>query len=406
MKNMIIGQSGGPTAVINSTLAGAYTAARDAGIPKVYGMRNGVEGLLDGRVINLNEFLRTPEDIAVLRQTPSAALGSCRLKLPPYGEDTAVYEAIFSRFRELDIGYFIYIGGNDSMDTIAKLSECAENIGSDIRFMGAPKTIDNDLAVTDHTPGFGSAAKYIATSVRELVRDSTVYNIRSITIAEIMGRNAGWLTASAALAEGGDCRGADLIYLPERAFDLDDCVERVAELLNSRGNVVIAVSEALRDADGNCIGTGGSVHAGSDSFGHKIMSGTGQFLAHSLGERLGVKARGVELSTLQRCASHCVSAQDEAESFAVGSAAARAAIGGETAKMAVIRRLADKHYDYSTDTANINDIANREKTVPQEWITPDGTNVTEDFVRYARPLIQGEPALIMRGGFPAHAVFD
>lgn len=399
--NMIIGQSGGPTAVINASLAGAYSAAKEAGVKKIYGMTGGVMGLMEGRYIDLNDFIKTDEDVKILCQTPSAALGSCRYKLPEIDEKE-VYEKLFKVFKELEIGYFIYIGGNDSMDTIAKLSAYGKSVGSEIRFMGVPKTVDNDLPITDHTPGFASAAKYIVTSVKEIICDSSVYDIKSITVIEIMGRNAGWLTASSALAKGDDCCGVDMIYLPEYSFDIEECTKRVAELLETKNTVVIAVSEALRDENGEYIAKSGSVHAGLDAFGHKIMSGTGQFLAQYLGKTLGVKARGIEINTLQRCASHCASAQDVKEAFESGGAAAKAAVEGKSGKMAIITRVADTPYEYVIDTADIDKIANVEKKIPLDWIDRDNCCVKQEFIDYCRPLIQGEVKTIMKDGLPVH----
>ena len=403
MKNVIIGQSGGPTAAINATLAGAISEARRLGAERIYGMIGGIQGFSAGKYVDLDEHIQSDRDIKILMQTPASALGSCRCKLPKPEEEPEIYRDIFERLNALDISCFVYIGGNDSMDTIAKLSEYGESCGSDIRFVGAPKTVDNDLAVTDHTPGFGSAAKYIAASVKEIICDSSVYDIKSITVIEIMGRNAGWLTASAALAQGADCGGVDLIYLPERAFDLEKCVSSVRELLDKKDTVVIAVSEALRNENGEYICSSGGVHAGLDAFGHKIMSGTGQFLAQYLGKTLDVKARGIEISTLQRSAAHLASAQDIEEAASAGAAAVRAAAEGRTAEMSVIRRIADgDDYQYTIDTADIKSIANAEKTVPDEWIINDGTYVSEDFIRYARPLIMGEPDIIYENGLPVH----
>lgn len=403
MRNVIIGQSGGPTAAINATLAGVISKARCLGAEKVYGMLGGVQGFSAGNYVDLDEYIQSERDLKILMQTPASALGSCRCKLPKPEEEPEVYEDIFERLKALDISCFIYIGGNDSMDTIAKLSNYGERHGSDIRFMGAPKTVDNDLAVTDHTPGFGSAAKYIAASVKEIICDSSVYDIKSITVIEIMGRNVGWLTASSVLAKGADCCGVDLIYLPERAFELEKCVSRVRELLERKNTVIIAVSEALRNEDGEYICSSGGVHADLDAFGHKIMSGTGQFLARYLGKTLGVKARGIEISTLQRSAAHLASAQDIEEAFASGAVAMRAAAKGRTAEMSVIYRISDGNdYKYTIDTANINSIANAEKTVPDEWIINDGTYVSEDFIKYARPLIMGETDIIYENGLPVH----
>lgn len=405
MKNVIIGQSGGPTAAINATLAGAYSEAIKRDGVKVYGMTYGIKGLLDNRYIEISDYIKNVGDLSVLMQTPSAALGSCRYKLPAASDSPEIYEKLFKILESLNIGYFVYIGGNDSMDSIAKLSAYAQKTGSQIKFMGAPKTIDNDLAVTDHTPGFGSAAKYIAASVREIICDSSVYDIKSITVVEIMGRNAGWLTASAALAKGDGCDGVDLMYLPECAFDLEKCKAKVKDLLNQKNTVVIAVSEALRDKNGEYISTIGSVYAGLDDFGHKIMSGTGQFLANYLGKELNVKARGIEINTLQRSAAHFASKQDLTESFESGAAAVKAAFDGKTAEMAVIKRISDNPYAYEIETADINMIANYEKKIPEDWIKDDETGVKEEFMSYCRPLIMGENAPIINNGLPIHMKF-
>ncbi len=400
MGNIIIGQTGGPTAAINSSLAGAFCEGRKYENTKVYGMIGGVAGLIEGKYVDLDNYLKSNEDVNILKQTPSSALGSCRYKLPK--DDDSVYEIIFSRLMELDIECFVYIGGNDSMDTISKLSDYAEKVESDIKFIGVPKTVDNDLASTDHTPGYGSAAKYIATTVKEVICDSSVYDIKSITVIEIMGRNAGWLAAASALAKGDDCVGVDMIYLPERPFNLEKCADKTKKLLEEKNTVVIAVSEALRDENGQYITTEGSVHAGLDAFGHKIMSGTGQFLAQYLGKTLGVKARGIELNTPQRAAAHIQSKQDIDEAFKMGETAVRAAKNGKTAQMAVIIREADEPYSYKTDTADIKGIANVEKVIPQEWIINDGTYVSEEFIKYARPLIEGQADLVTKNGLPVH----
>ncbi len=400
--NLIIGQSGGPTAVINSSLAGAYSAAKKAGVSKVYGMTNGIQGLMENKYVDLDILLGADDAIELLKRTPSSALGSCRYKLPDLNDDILPYEKLFEVLKSLDVAYFVYIGGNDSMDTIAKLSAYAKRVESDIKFVGVPKTIDNDLAVTDHTPGFGSAAKYIATAMKEIICDSSVYNMKSITVVEIMGRNAGWLAAASALSKDATGAGPDLIYLPEMSFDLEKCAEEVKTLLSKKNTVVIAVSEALKDEKGRYIAESGSVYAPLDAFGHKIMSGTGQFLANYLGQKLGVKARGIELNTPQRCAAHFVSAQDAADAFEMGEASVNAAIDGKNGVIPVIIRTCDEPYSYKVEIEDINNIANIEKTIPKEWIINDGTYVSEDFLRYARPLILGEIAPIVEGGLPKH----
>ena len=299
--NVIVGQSGGPTAVINSSLAGVFKTAKDRGAKKVYGMRHGIKGLLDRQYVDLSEKIKTDIDIDLLKRTPSSYLGSCRYKLPEISEGKETYEKIFEILNELDIKYFFYIGGNDSMDTIKKLSDYGILINSDIKFMGVPKTIDNDLAVTDHTPGFGSAAKFIAATMKEIIRDGLVYDYPTITIVEIMGRNAGWLTAAAALAKGEDCEGVDLIYLPEKVFDIDHFMERVKSIVSKGRSMVIAVSEGIRVMDGRYVFELSDHVEFVDAFGHKQLAGSAKFLANKIGSELGIKTRAIELSTLQRC---------------------------------------------------------------------------------------------------------
>ena len=407
MKNVIVGQSGGPTAVINSSLVGVYETAKSLGVPKVYGMQYGIEGLLDWLVVDLSTQIRSEVEAELLKRTPSSFLGSCRYKLPEIGENDEIYETIFARLAELDIGYFIYIGGNDSMDTIEKMSTYARMTGSDLCCIGVPKTIDNDLAVTDHTPGFGSAAKYIGIVMKEIVRDSLVYNLKSVTVVEIMGRNAGWLTGAAALAKGADCSGADIICLPETPFDLDAFVERVRTLQAKRGNLVIAVSEGIRLADGRYVCELAGEAATHDVFGHKNLTGAGKFLAGVISDRVGCKTRAIELNTLQRCSAHVASRTDITEAYQAGGAAAMAAVrDGESGKMVVLRRLSTRPYLCVTGLADIGEIANQEKLVPREWITEDGFGVTEEFVRYVYPLIQAELTPVYIGGLPRHIALN
>ena len=402
-KNAIVGQSGGPTSVINASLAGVFESCKSRGADIVYGMCNGVAGLLEERVVDLSTVLTDDLDIELLKRTPSSFLGSCRYKLPDWHKDEAVYKKLFAILEKLNIGYFFYIGGNDSMDTIGKLADYGARIDSDIRFMGVPKTIDNDLMVTDHTPGYGSAAKYIATILKEVICDSSVYDLRSVTVAEIMGRHTGWLAAAASLAAGPDCNGPDLILLPECPFDEEAFLKRVAELEKERHNVIIAVSEGVKNKDGvflcDLVSTAGQL----DAFGHKaILSGTSRYLADLIRVRLGCKTRAIEFSTLQRCASHLASRTDVTEAYQVGGAAVEAAMRGETAKMAAIKRLSDQPYRVETEMVDVTKVANFEKKVPADWITEDGMHVNEKFERYARPLIQAELSPIYINGVPRH----
>ena len=402
--NVIVGQSGGPTAAINSSLAGVYRTAKDRGAKKVYGMLHGVQGLLQERYIDLSEHIKTELDAELLKRTPAAFLGSCRYKLPEIHEDKAVYEKIFKILDKLDIETFIYIGGNDSMDTIKKLSDYAIITGHPTRFVGCPKTIDNDLALTDHTPGYGSAAKYIGTSLKEIIRDGFCleYPKGLVTIVEIMGRNAGWLTGAAALSQGEDCDGPDLIYLPEITFDLHQFSDKVKQLLEKKPSVVVAVSEGIRTGDGNYVCELGSSVDFVDAFGHKQLSGTASYLASFIAGEIGCKTRAIELSTLQRSASHAASRVDILEAYQVGGAAVKAADEGDSGKMVVLQRLSDDPYQCGTEVKDVHKIANDEKLVPREWVNEEGTYVTDEFVAYVRPLIQGDVSPVMVDGIPRH----
>ena len=402
-KNVIIGQSGGPTAVINSSLAGVYKAACSLGADKVYGMKYGIEGLLKEELVELNVLLDDRLSIELLKRTPSSYLGSCRYKLPEPEADSTPYVKLFTLFDKYDICAVFYIGGNDSMDTIAKLSRYGAQVGSAVRFIGVPKTIDNDLCLTDHTPGYGSAAKYIATILKEVIRDSSVYDIRSVTVAEIMGRHAGWLAGAACLAGGDDSDGPDLILLPEVPFDQDKFLARVDELQRVKSNVIIAASEGVKTADGTYLCDLVSTAGQLDAFGHKaILSGTSRYLADLIRVRLGCKTRAIEFSTLQRCASHLASRTDVTEAYQVGGAAVEAAVRGETAKMSAIKRLSDQPYQCITEAVDVQQVANLEKKVPLDWITPDGMQVTAAFEEYARPLILDEVTPVYVNGTPRH----
>lgn len=405
-KNVIVGQSGGPTAVINSSLAGVFKTAKDLGADKVYGMRYGIQGFLEKRIIDMEEKIKSDLDLELLKRTPSAFLGSCRYKLPEIKDNKEIYDKIFEILQEYEITAFFYIGGNDSMDTIKKLADYAILISSDIRFIGVPKTIDNDLAVTDHTPGFGSAAKYIASVTKELIRDGLVYDVKSATVIEIMGRNAGWLTGAAALANCEDCEGADLIYLPELPFDVDAFIKKVEALFEKKNSIVIAVSEGIKTADGKYVFELTDHTEYVDSFGHKQLSGTAKYLSTLISEKIGCKSRAIELSTLQRCAGHLTSRVDITEAYQVGGSAVKAAFDGDTGKMVILKRVSNDPYICTTDLYDVHKIANIEKKVPLEWITEDGTNVSPQLVNYIRPLIQAELTPIMITGQPRHIVVE
>ena len=406
--NVIVGQSGGPTAVINSSLAGVYKNAMERGYNKVYGMRYGIQGFIDEQYIDMSDYVKNELDLELLKRTPSAFLGTCRYKLPEIHQDKAVYERIFALLDKMDIEVFIYIGGNDSMDTIKKLSDYALLTGAKQKFVGCPKTIDNDLAITDHTPGFGSAAKYIAASTKEIIRDALgfSYKKKNVTIIEIMGRNAGWLVGASALSKGEDCDGPDLIYLPEVPFDLDNFVAKVDSLLQQKDVVVVAVSEGIRTAEGKyvCEFTAGS--ESKDAFGHIQMTGTAAFLANLINQKLGCKTRGVEFSTLQRAAAHLASKVDVDEAYRVGGATIKAADEGSTGVMAVIDRVSDDPYQSATGVYDVHRIANDEKVVPRNWINEEGDGVTEEFIEYVRPLIQGHYNPMMVDGLPRHLVMN
>ena len=401
MGNIIVGQSGGPTAVINGSLAGVIQGAKDRNI-QVYGMLNGIQGLLEEKYVNLNEKIKTSLDIELLKRTPSAYLGSCRFKLPNMGEDDAIYEKIFYVLEKLDVDKFFYIGGNDSMDTIKKLHNYGFNKNKKIQFMGIPKTIDNDLAVTDHTPGYGSACKYIATTIKEIIKDATVYDAKNITIIEIMGRNAGWLTAAAAITKSDDCDGVDLLYLPETVFDIEDFISKVKNLQKTKKSIVIAVSEGIKNKNGVNICEIEEENNDLDSFGHKSLSGTANTLSKILHKNLKCKTRAIELNTTQRCASHLISEVDLNESFLAGAYAVSIAVNGDTGKVIVFERTSNAPYSITLKSHDVYSIANFEKKVPLEWIDVKNATVSNELINYIKPLIQGEIYPIMVDGLPKH----
>lgn len=395
-KNMIIGQSGGPTAVINSSLAGAISCAfAQEKIGKVYGMINGIEGFFNEHLIDLNSvFENKPYMINSLKHSPAMYLGSCRYKLSGSQEE---FEKAFELLEKYDIGYFFYIGGNDSMDTVKQMSEYAKKINSDVRFVGIPKTIDNDLVGIDHSPGFGSAAKYIASCVREVAYDTTIYNIKSIHIIETMGRDAGWIAGSAALAKEGTALAPHLIYLPEVAFSTEQFLKDVNNMLEKYNSVIIVVSEGIRDKDGNYISAEAS---NTDKFGHIMLSGVGAYLKSVIENKIGCKVRALEPGVLQRSAAHIASHTDMNEAFSLGEVAVKAAVGGQTGVFSTIRRTSDSPYCVKYGTEDVRVVANAVKTVPREWINAEGNYVTEEFLNYVRPLVVGIPQVPYRNGLP------
>ncbi len=402
-KNLIVGQSGGPTAVINGSLFGVVTTAlsHTDEIENVYGMINGIEGFLKDQYMDMKPLSKNGE-LDLIRTTPGSYLGSCRFKLPEDLTDE-IYQILFEKLNNLNIGYFLYIGGNDSMDTAAKLSKYAAQHHSEICFIGIPKTIDNDLVHTDHTPGFGSAAKYVASMVREISIDASVYdNKKSVTIVEIMGRHAGWLTAASALARKFENDNPVLIYLPEYAFNQDEFLTKVKSALESKSNLVVCISEGIHDEKGTFICEYDN-SVGVDNFGHKMLTGSGKYLENLVKRELNVKVRSVELNVCQRCSSEYLSATDLSEAILAGSTGVSAALNGQTGVMVTFERTSSSPYSLSYSTADVTNICNDEKPVPQEWITKDGSDVSQDFITYAKPLIQGNVELPMVDGLPAFA---
>ena len=404
--NAVVGQSGGPTAAINATLAGViegvFDAMKDGKIGKLYGMRNGIEGLLAENFIDLGEAFADAERIETLKNTPASALGSCRKKLPSPEKDATVYEQILSIFKKYNIRYFFYIGGNDSMDTVDKLHAYFKENAYEAHIIGVPKTIDNDLVATDHTPGFGSAAKYIAVSMHEILRDCAVYTMRAVTIVEIMGRDAGWLTASAALPACQTGIGPDLIYLPEKAFDMQAFFSDLRAAFEKHPNVVVAVSEGIRTAEGRYVAEG--TDNKTDAFGHVQLSGVGKVLEYAVKAEFGCKVRSIELNLPQRCAAHIASLTDIAESVAVARHAVQAALNGESGKMATICRAAGTDYAATYATTPISEVSNQVKQVPAAYINEAGNGITQECVDYLLPLIKGETTPLYKDGLPVHCI--
>lgn len=401
LKNCMVAQSGGPTAAINASLAGVIDGVmKSEKYDTIYGSLNGITGILNNDLMNLSALMEKDEAyLHRLTVTPAMFLGSCRHKLPNYLDDDSSYVYIFKQFADYDIDAFFYIGGNDSMDTVLKLSEYGKRIGSPIRIIGIPKTIDNDLCETDHTPGFGSAAKYIASSLLEISHDTFIYAVKSVTIVEIMGRDAGWLTAAAALARNEYNKAPHLIYLPEVPFDKEDFLLDVKRLLFEQNNVIVAVSEGIRDASGNYISAS---EQSVDTFGHSQLSGVGKTLEFLVKEKLGVKVRSVEINVLQRCASHLASKTDLDEAFALGNKAVALSEEGVTASMVTMNRVSDNPYCIEYGYAEIKHIANEAKSVPTEWISDAGNDIKQPLLDYLAPLIQGEVDVTYQNGLPVY----
>lgn len=400
--NVVVAQSGGPTAVINASLLGVYRAARQWGeVDTVYGSLNGIEGILNDNLVDLNALLATEEQQALLRQTPSAALRSCRYKLPEVDKDPVAYEQIRATLEMHDIGAFFYIGGNDSMDTVFKLSSYFTSVGSPIRVMGVPKTIDNDLCLMDHTPGYGSAAKFVATCMWEMARDCSVYDLDSVLIVEIMGRDTGWLTAAAALPRLYGCDAPHLVYLPEVSFSAEQFIADVREAQKKTRTVIVAVSEGV-ELEGLDDFQSGKV----DNFGHKYLSGIGKCLEELVRERIGCKVRSVELNILQRCAAHIASETDLAEAEELGSVAVEAAQNGWSGLVSAIVSCGGEEYAPIYDTVPVCDVANQVKYVPRKWINEAGNDVLPAALEYIRPLIQGEPTIITENGLAKHFIIE
>lgn len=397
-KNILVGQSGGPTAVINSSLYGVLVEgkANSDKIDRVLGMVNGINGLLEDRIMNLSEL--EDDKAKLLRTTPAAYLGSCRYKLPSDLNDP-VYPIIFEKLEQYNIGYFLYIGGNDSMDTVSKLSRFGATINSEIRFIGVPKTIDDDLIMTDHTPGYGSAAKFVASMVRQMVLDAEVYNTRSVNIIEIMGRAAGWLTAASVLARKYEGDNPAMIYLPETDFDVEQMLVKLKALIDTKKNVVICVSEGIHDKEGKLI-CEYEQEVSTDVFGHKNLTGSGKTLENIIKARLGVKVRSVELNITQRANAVEASLTDVNEAQQCGQEGVKMALEGKTGLMVSMQRVSDAPYTIEYKGVDVNLVCNQEKMVPAEWIINEGTDIGPEFINYARPLIQGESLPPMEDGLP------
>ena len=395
----IFGQSGGPTSVINASAYGVIaTALKNPNITRVLGAEHGIKGVLNDRLFDMGQ--EDPAELELLKYTPSSALGSCRYKMADPDVDDTDYKRILEIFKKYDVRYFFYNGGNDSMDTCNKISKYMQKVGYECRIMGVPKTIDNDLNGTDHCPGFASAAKYIATSCAEVWQDAHVYDTGMITIIEIMGRHAGWLAGSAALASLTGC-GPDLVYLPETDFDMDKFLSDVKAVYDKTGKCMVAVSEGIHYADGTFVSEAKT--SATDGFGHAQLGGLAAHLAETVKQATGAKVRGIELSLLQRCGSHLASKTDVKEAWQAGAAAVNAAVEGVTDKMVAFKCTREGGYTCETTLEPLDIVANFEKKVPREWINEAGNGVKQEFIDYVLPLIQGETDAPKENGLPRFA---
>ncbi|MGI5857455.1 MAG: 6-phosphofructokinase [Candidatus Merdivicinus sp.] len=403
-RNLLVAQSGGPSAAINATLAGVIAAARKSDkVGRVYGAKHGIEGVMKGLLVDLSGFT----DYEKLKATPAMALGSCRYKLPPISEPAAEdYLKIRETFRKYEIGTFLYIGGNDSMDTVRKLSGLFAGEADAPVVVGVPKTIDNDLPLTDHTPGYGSAAKYLAVTIGEIIRDTSIYAVPAVTIVEVMGRNAGWLTLAAALPRFVGGSKPDIIAIPEVPFDEGDFLRKVQDAHRRSPNVVAVVSEGVRDRNGNYVGS--QTKSGAvDIFGHTYLSGVGKYLECLVKQEIGCKVRSIELNLMQRCSAHLASFQDLDEAFAIGQEGVAAAMRGESGKMVAVQRLSNNPYAIRLNTVEVSDVANKEQLVPEKWWNLDDASVQAEICRYILPLMKGEvPQFKNEFGLNDYIIFE
>ncbi len=402
-KNCLIGQSGGPTAVINASLKGVIEAAKKSKkIDKIFGMRYGIQGALDGNILDLTN--KSSKELKLLRYTPSSVLGTSRYKIVDYNENEEDYVNLFNLIDKLDISYFFYIGGNDSMDTVDKLNKYAEENGIEINIMGIPKTVDNDLVEIDHCPGYGSASKYIATSVMEIARDSRVYDIKNVHIVEVMGRASGWLAAASMLASNDKLKAPDYIYVSEVDFSVNQFIKDVEKKMNEQKSVVVVVSEGIKDEHGNYISADKSTT--HDHFGHKKMGGAAPVLAPFIKGNLCDRVKAIRLDVMQRAAAHCVSEVDAEEAYTLGKKATKAALAGKTGLMVGFKRVSNDPYKIEYIEVPVEKIANKVKSLPKKWINKNENQIKKGFRDYVLPLIQGKVDISYKDGLPEYGELD